>query len=43
MTGNPNHRFPQISKAILFLGYSPKISIEQGVRRYLEFLKINVS
>ena len=43
MTDNPNRRSPQISKAILFLGYSPKISIEQGVRRYLEFLKINVS
>lgn len=43
MTDNPNRRSPQISKAKTLLGYSPKVSLEKGVRRYLEFLKINNS
>lgn len=39
MTDNPNRRCPVIKKARTELGYSPRIEIEEGVRRYLQFLK----
>ena len=41
MTDNPNRRCPDISKAQKVLGYDPKIEVEEGIGRYLEFLKIN--
>ena len=36
---NPNRRCPIITKAKTLLGYNPQISIEDGVARYLNFLK----
>ena len=39
MTDNPNRRCPIIKKARTILGYSPKVSIEEGITRYLYFLK----
>lgn len=39
MTDNPNRRCPVIAKAREKLGYDPRISVEEGVRRYLQFLK----
>jgi UDP-glucuronate decarboxylase len=39
MTDNPNRRCPVIKKASDILGYSPKVYVEEGVHRYLSFLK----
>jgi len=39
MTDNPNRRCPIIDKARTKLGYKPKISLEEGISRYLKFLK----
>jgi UDP-glucuronate decarboxylase len=39
LTNNPNRRCPDISKARNILGYDPQIAPEEGVRRYLQFLK----
>jgi UDP-glucuronate decarboxylase len=36
---NPNRRCPVIDKARDVLGYSPTILVEDGVRRYLEFVR----
>lgn len=36
---NPNRRCPVIDKARDTLGYNPTIHVEEGVKRYLEFLK----
>lgn len=36
---NPNRRCPVIDKARNELGYNPTILVEDGVKRYLEFLK----
>lgn len=41
MTDNPNRRCPDISKAKKILGYNPSIYVEEGINRYLQFLKIN--
>jgi UDP-glucuronate decarboxylase len=41
MTDNPNRRCPDISKARKVLGYNPLINVDEGIDRYLEFLKIN--
>jgi len=38
LTNNPQRRCPCIAKARRELGYSPTISVEQGIRRYLVFL-----
>jgi UDP-glucuronate decarboxylase len=35
---NPSRRCPNISKARNLLGYSPKISVEEGVFRFLKFV-----
>jgi|TARA_B110000003_G_C16615628_1_gene521180 UDP-glucuronate decarboxylase len=40
LTDNPNRRCPDLSKAKSILGYKPSIGIEDGVRRYLKFIKI---
>ena len=39
MTDNPNRRCPVIRKARGKLGYDPEILVEDGVRRFLRFLK----
>ena len=39
MTDNPNRRCPVITKARTVLGYNPEVLVEEGVRRYLKFLK----
>lgn len=41
MTDNPNRRCPNIEKAKRLLDYNPKVYVEDGIGRYLEFLKIN--
>jgi UDP-glucuronate decarboxylase len=38
LTDNPNRRCPIIEKARTLLGYDPQILVEEGVRRYLQFL-----
>jgi UDP-glucuronate decarboxylase len=38
LTDNPSRRRPDIRKAREKLGYNPKIEVEQGVRRHLQFL-----
>jgi UDP-glucuronate decarboxylase len=38
LTHNPGRRRPDIRKAREKLGYSPKIQVEEGVRRHLQFL-----
>ncbi|MFN3665856.1 MAG: NAD-dependent epimerase/dehydratase family protein [Sediminibacterium sp.] len=42
LSDNPNRRCPDISKARKLLNYAPKIHVETGVRRYLEFLRYNL-
>ena len=39
LADNPNRRCPDIAKARRVLGFSPRIAPEEGVRRYLRFLK----
>lgn len=39
LTDNPNRRCPDISKAKRILGYAPKILVEEGVERFLRFIK----
>ena len=39
MTDNPNRRCPVIRKAREHLGYNPQILVDEGVRRFLRFLK----
>ncbi len=41
ITDNPNRRCPDIAKAKNILSYNPTILVEEGIYRYLEFLKIN--
>ena len=41
MTDNPNRRCPNIDKARNILAYDPSILVDDGVSRYLQFLKIN--
>ncbi len=41
MTDNPNRRCPNIDKANEILDYSPTIYVDEGIGRYLQFLKIN--
>lgn len=39
LTDNPNRRCPVIRKARETLGYDPSVHVEEGVRRYLHFLR----
>ena len=39
LTNNPQRRCPDISKAQNVLGYAPSITVEQGVERFLRFIK----
>lgn len=41
LTDNPNRRCPDISKARTILNYNPSVMVNEGIKRYLEFLKIN--
>ncbi|WP_020527934.1 NAD-dependent epimerase/dehydratase family protein [Flexithrix dorotheae] len=41
MTDNPNRRCPKIDKAKSMLNYEPSIYVEEGIGRFLKFLKIN--
>ena len=37
--GDPQRRCPDISKAKLKLGWEPKISLEEGLKKLIEYLK----
>ena len=39
LTDNPQRRCPDVSHARIILGYNPEISIEEGIKRYLLFLR----
>ena len=39
LTDNPNRRFPNLEKAKLELGYTPEVSLEDGIYRWLTFEK----
>lgn len=39
LTNNPGRRCPKIGKAAGLLGYQPEILVEEGVRRFLTFIK----
>ena len=41
LTDNPNRRCPDITKAKSLLNYTPTITVEKGVTKYLTFLKEN--
>ena len=41
LTNNPQRRCPKIDKARTILGYNPSISVEEGVERFLTFIKEN--
>jgi UDP-glucuronate decarboxylase len=38
LTHNPERRCPDISKARKILGFDPTIKVDDGVRRFLEYL-----
>lgn len=39
LTNNPQRRCPCIDKARKILGYHPRIEVEEGVRKFLQFIK----
>ena len=39
LTNNPQRRCPKIDKARRLLGYNPTIHVEEGVARFLQYLK----
>ena len=39
LTNNPQRRCPQITKAQTILGYNPGIYVDEGVRRFLRYIK----
>jgi UDP-glucuronate decarboxylase len=41
LTNNPNRRLPNLAHARNEIKYNPKIKLEEGVKRYLQFLKDN--
>lgn len=41
LTHNPKRRCPNINKARECLGYNPEVIVNEGVSRFLEFIKIN--
>ena len=41
MTDNPNRRCPNLAKARTILNYDPAVIVNDGIKRYLEFLHIN--
>jgi UDP-glucuronate decarboxylase len=38
MTDNPNRRCPDLTKSRTVLGYNPAVTVQEGIRRYLQFL-----
>ncbi|GAA4380845.1 NAD-dependent epimerase/dehydratase family protein [Hymenobacter koreensis] len=40
LTDNPNRRCPDLTKARTVLGYNPSVRVEDGIRRYLNFLHL---
>jgi len=43
LTDNPNRRCPKIDKARKLLNYDPKVYVDEGIGRFLTFLKYNLS
>ena len=43
LTDNPQRRCPNVDKARKILGYNPTIYVEEGVARFLQFVKENYS
>ena len=43
LTNNPDRRSPNLVFARKEIKYNPKISIKEGVKRYLQFLKREIS
>lgn len=41
MTDNPNRRCPDITKARTTLHYNPSVLVDEGIKRFLQFLKFN--
>ena len=41
LVDNPNRRCPDLSKARKILSYNPQVSVSDGVRRFLQFVKNN--
>lgn len=39
LTNNPQRRCPDITKATTLLNYEPRISLEEGIKRYLQYLE----
>ena len=39
LTNNPQRRCPKIEKARKILGYEPEITVEEGISRFLKFIK----
>lgn len=39
LTNNPQRRCPKIDKARKMLGYDPTINVDEGVRRFMRFIK----
>jgi len=39
LTNNPQRRCPRIDKAKKVLGYNPRIEVEAGVKKFLQFIK----
>ena len=40
LTNNPNRRCPDISKAKNLLGFCPKVPVEEGVRFFLQYIRL---
>jgi len=43
LTDNPNRRCPKIGKARKLLHYDPKVYVDEGIGRFLTYLKYNLS
>ena len=41
LANNPSRRCPNIDKARKILGYNPLIEVDEGISKYLNFLKFN--
>lgn len=41
LTNNPERRCPNIDKAVNILNYNPSIEVEEGIKRFLMFIKEN--
>lgn len=41
LTNNPSRRCPDINKSKKILGFSPKVNLDKGIQRFIEFLRVN--